>query len=630
MSQVNITLNTNTVDINTTNNQIVVTDPTNPTTVNITQPVTSIVEVITAGPQGPQGAPGPIPDTGSFVTTGSFNAFTSSYNTGSFTGSFTGSLFGTSSFAVTSSYSLQALSASYAQTASYSRDLQISGSINNVDYIDFNTGSVVTQPTPGRLSWNDTEGTLDIGLKGGNVTLQIGQEEVARVVNKTGGNLLEADYRVVRIRSVSEGGAQGGRLAIVLAQGNNDDNSATTLGVVTENIDVNQEGFITLSGQVRKINTTGTLQGETWTDGDVLYLSPTIPGYLTNIKPQAPQHTVIVGFVEYAHANNGKIFVKIDNGYEIDELHNVLINTGSLTSGQLLVRSGSVWINSNQLTGSYGLTGSLQATSFTGSLFGTSSYATNALTASYLSGYVSPFPFTGSALITGSLGITGSLNVTQGITGSLFGTSSWAENAITASYVQNAQTASYVLQAVSSSFAITASFAQGGNGSFSGSFSGSGANLFGIPASGITGLNLSQIATGSVTASVTPTQFTVRSGSVVEFTVTGTGVTIGNAITDIHRVTGSLNAPNITGSLFGTSSWAISSSRAISSLFTDSSISASYAQSTDLLNGYTQASVEQINIGETSTTSYNYIIRAQELEQSKHSTINIYNNLNFI
>lgn len=90
MSQVNITLNTNTVDINTTNNQIVVTDPTNPNVVNITQPITSVVEVITAGPQGPAGPAGEIPNTGSFVTTGSFNAFTSSYNTGSFTGSFTG------------------------------------------------------------------------------------------------------------------------------------------------------------------------------------------------------------------------------------------------------------------------------------------------------------------------------------------------------------------------------------------------------------------------------------------------------------------------------------------------------------------------------------------------------------
>lgn len=269
-------------------------------------------------------------------------------------------------------------SASYAATASYSSNLQISGSINNVNYIDFNTGSVVTQPVPGRLSWNDTDGTLDIGLKGGNVTLQIGQEEVARVVNKTGADLLESQYRAVRVRSVDEGGAQGQRLAVVLAQANNDTNSATTIGVVTEDINVNQDGFITLSGQVRGINTTGTLQGETWADGDVLYLSPTTPGHLTNVKPQAPQHTIIVGYVEYAHNNQGKIYVKIDNGYEIDELHNVRINTGSLASGQLLIRSGSLWTNSNQLTGSYGLTGSLTATSFTGSLQGTASFATSA------------------------------------------------------------------------------------------------------------------------------------------------------------------------------------------------------------------------------------------------------------
>jgi len=134
------------------------------------------------------------------------------------------------------------------------------------------------------------------------------------------------------------------------------------LGLIAENIDKNQEGFIITVGLLKNIDTTGALQGETWTDGDILYLSPTVAGKITNIKPQAPQHTVIVGYVEYAHPNNGKIYVKIDNGYEIDELHNVRITTSSLTSGNLLVRSSSVWINTNQLTGSYGLTGSLNMT----------------------------------------------------------------------------------------------------------------------------------------------------------------------------------------------------------------------------------------------------------------------------
>jgi hypothetical protein len=104
---------------------------------------------------------------------------------------------------------------------------------------------------------------------------------------------------------------------------------------------------------------------------------------------------------------------------------------------------------------------------------------------------------------------------------------------------------------------------------------------------GITGLNLSQIATGSVTASVSPTQFTVTSGSVTEFQVTGTGVTIGNAITDIHRVTGSLNisgsttitgslstTEGITGSLFGTSSW---SNNATTASYVLQAVSSSYA-----------------------------------------------------
>jgi len=184
---------------------------------------------------------------------------------------------------------------------------------------------------------------------------------------------------------------------------------------------------------------------------------------------------------------------------------NANVNTGSFVTTSSF----------NAFTSSYN-TGSFTG-SFTGSLFGTSSWAvsaSNAQTASY---------------------------VLQAVSASFAISSSLAQ---TASYVQNAQTASYVLQAISSSFASTASFAQGGNGPFSGSFSGSGANLNSIPTTAIVG-NFTQIATGSVTASVTPTQFSVVSGSMTEFLVTGTGATLGGAITDTHRVTGSLT---ITGS----------------------------------------------------------------------------------
>lgn len=201
----------------------------------------------------------------------------------------------------------------------YSKLLAKAGLLTN--YADFDTASTQVGAV-GRMVWNDADGTVNLGLKGGNVTLQIGQEQVARVVNKSGGVLSQSSYQVVKVTD-----AQGQRLAVDLAQANNDANSADTLGIVTETIALNQEGFIITSGVVRDINTTGSLQGETWADGDILYLSPTTPGAITNIKPTAPQHMVIVGYVEYAHGVHGKIFVKIQNGYELNELHNVLITT---------------------------------------------------------------------------------------------------------------------------------------------------------------------------------------------------------------------------------------------------------------------------------------------------------------
>jgi hypothetical protein len=188
------------------------------------------------------------------------------------------------------------------------------------DFVQFNVSNSAVPTAVGTMSWNNTDGTADLKLKGGNVTLQVGQEQVTRVVNKTGGNLLEENYQAVYIS-----GAQGQRLKVDLALAVTDATSAGTLGLVTENINNNQEGFVTSSGLVNEIDTTGDLQGETWADGDILYLSPLVAGDITNVKPLAPDHTVIIGFVVYSHAIHGKIYVKVDNGYEIEELHDVQV-----------------------------------------------------------------------------------------------------------------------------------------------------------------------------------------------------------------------------------------------------------------------------------------------------------------
>ena len=208
------------------------------------------------------------------------------------------------------------------------------------EYLQVNTTPTTYARGVGKLGWDDADGTLEFQLKGGNVTLQIGQEQVARVVNKTSPliTLQESAYQAVIIK-----GATGQRLSVRLAQADSDANSASTIGIVTETILGNQEGFICTSGQVREINTTGSLQGETWADGDILYLSGTTAGALTNVKPTAPIHTVIIGYVEYAHAIHGKIYVKVDNGYELDELHNVAIT--SVAKGNSLEYDGSLWRN---------------------------------------------------------------------------------------------------------------------------------------------------------------------------------------------------------------------------------------------------------------------------------------------
>jgi nitrogen fixation protein len=199
--------------------------------------------------------------------------------------------------------------------------------------------------TVGTTRWNNSIGSSETTLKGGNVILKNGVDLVARVVNKVTPNatLTRANYTAVRVS-----GAQGQRLAVAYAQADTDNNSADTIGLVIETIATNQEGFIMTVGQLDDVNTTGSLQGETWADGDVLYLSPTTAGRLTNIKPTGlTGHIVVMGYVEYAHAVHGKIYVKIMNGWELDELHNVYINPSTLANKDLLQYNSSnqLWEN---------------------------------------------------------------------------------------------------------------------------------------------------------------------------------------------------------------------------------------------------------------------------------------------
>ena len=199
-----------------------------------------------------------------------------------------------------------------------------------VNALEFNTATLETADVAGKLVWNDYEGTLDLRLKDGGVTLQVGQEQVLRVVNKSGILLPEG-------AAVYVVGAQGQRLKVALASSATEGLSSSTIGVVTQSggIANNAEGYITLSGLVRNINTS------TFNEGDTLWLH-SVAGTYDNTRPLAPEHAVRIGWVINA-ANNGEILVAIANPYELDELHNVKITNPQ--EGDTLVYRSGLWVN---------------------------------------------------------------------------------------------------------------------------------------------------------------------------------------------------------------------------------------------------------------------------------------------
>lgn len=200
----------------------------------------------------------------------------------------------------------------------------------STDNVDFNANPVAPS-AQGRLRWNSGDSTLEFGANA-NVNIQVGQEQVALCYNDSGSTINNG--QVVYIH-----GAQGQRPAVRLAQANTESTSIETFGIATETIAAGSEGFVTTFGKVNDVNT-GSL-----TEGAVLWLSPSVAGGLTTTKPTAPNHLVQIGYVVKAHQSSGQIFVKIQNGYELDELHNVLIT--SPTDGQVLSYNGttSVWTN---------------------------------------------------------------------------------------------------------------------------------------------------------------------------------------------------------------------------------------------------------------------------------------------
>ena len=210
--------------------------------------------------------------------------------------------------------------------------LDDNGKLGQVDAIDFNT-TPTTAIAAKRLQWSDAEGSLQLGLKGGNVHSHISEDLFLYGYNNSGSPMTKG--QVVRIN-----GSSGVRPVVSLAQADSDPNSADTVGVVAETIANNSQGFVQVLGIMTNLNT------NSFNDGDVLYLSPTVAGQLVNTKPVAPDHLVRVAYCVKKSGGAGEIYIAPLNGFELDELHDVLITTPATNTCGLYWNTGtSVWEN---------------------------------------------------------------------------------------------------------------------------------------------------------------------------------------------------------------------------------------------------------------------------------------------
>lgn len=143
-------------------------------------------------------------------------------------------------------------------------------------------------------------------------------------------------------------GGQGDRLKVKLAYNTSDSTSAQTVGIVlSTSIAANQKGLIIINGQLDGLSLFPT---STWADGDAVYLGATA-GSVTKTKPVAPNHLVYLGFVTTANNGSaGRMYVRVQNGYEMDELHNVSAVSPNNNDILKYNTATSLWETSNALS----------------------------------------------------------------------------------------------------------------------------------------------------------------------------------------------------------------------------------------------------------------------------------------
>jgi hypothetical protein len=245
--------------------------------------------------------------------------------------------------------------------------------LNEVDSAT-NTDKFVTPYTFNNASkWNNYQLTTAIS--------ESAKKEVVEVINKTGATLTKGTIVYIKTTSSSANHPE-----VLKASANSEATSSKTIGAIFENILNDATGFVVTSGEVNNLDTSS------YSNGTKLWLSVT-DGEVTSTPPIQPYHTVFIGHVTRSQNTNGRILYAIQNGFELDELHNVKIDSGTLANNDIIQynSSTSLWENKQPSTsGSF-------IPQLTSSAFPGGYYANNGSATFSVSGNVSTAALSGTA-----------------------------------------------------------------------------------------------------------------------------------------------------------------------------------------------------------------------------------------
>lgn len=299
-------------------------------------------------------------------------------------------------------------------TSTSGKTISLSSSTNPNGYLlaaDGSGGIIFTPASTSGLTSVVGTSPISSTIAGGTATVSIDQAAITGATAATNAQVVRFYVKNTTGTTIPKGsavyvsGATGDNALISLASATSDPSSSKTLGITAEAIANDAFGYVIEAGYLTDIDTSAT------TAGAAVWLGNT-PGSLVFVSPPAePSHAVYLGVVARVQSVNGSILVKVQNGYELDELHDVFVGGvstalplvySSTSSGWIAQALSSVGIADNAIITSKILDAAVTSAKIAAGAVGSSALADNAVVAAKIAAAA----VESAAIATGSINST--------------------------------------------------------------------------------------------------------------------------------------------------------------------------------------------------------------------------------